>query len=90
MHKNEGFAAPLQTAVGLDVGLAGAGSARPFLGGSWRHLATLALLLVTLPVFLLAAAASLPVMLFLAGASGCRSAWRHWQARGQAPSSAWR
>lgn len=88
MYKDAGFAAPLQTAVGFDDGGAHAGSPARNVGGlNWRHAATVALLLVTLPAFLLAAALSLPVMVLAAGASACRSAWRHWQAREHMPAA---
>jgi hypothetical protein len=81
MFKNASFAAPLQTAVGFDGGTARvASSARPPVGLSWRHVATVGLLLVTLPVLAAAAVVSLPVMLLVAGAAGARKAWQHWQA----------
>ena len=90
MYKNTGFSAPLQAAVGFDGADRAGSPAGPVGGLNWRHAATVALLLVTLPAFLLAAALSLPVMAMVAAASGARSAWQHGQMREQEPTSAWR
>ena len=86
MYKTASFAAPLQTAVGFDGGVLDTVSpARPPAGLSWRHVVTVGLLLVTLPVFAVAAALSLPVMLLVAGAAGIRRAWGHWQSGARGP-----
>ncbi len=44
-------------------------------GLSWRHLATLVLLALTLPVFATAAVAALPVLLVVGTAEGLRRVW---------------
>jgi len=44
-------------------------------GMSWRHAATLMLLMVTLPVFALAATAAMPVLLVVASAEAMRRLW---------------
>ena len=45
------------------------------LGLTWRHVATGVLLLLTLPVFALAAVACLPVVLVVAGGQGLSQVW---------------
>jgi len=47
----------------------------PQRGLSWRHAATLMLLMVTLPVFALAATAAMPVLLVVASAEAMRQLW---------------
>lgn len=44
-------------------------------GLSWRHLATLLLLALTLPVFATAAVAALPVLAIVGTAEGLRRLW---------------
>lgn len=44
-------------------------------GVSWRHLATVLLLIVTLPLFAAAAVATLPVLLAVGGAELLRRLW---------------
>lgn len=49
------------------------GGPRP--GLSWRHLATILLLVLTVPVFLAGAVAALPVLLFVGAVEGLRRVW---------------
>lgn len=51
-------------------------------GLSWRHLATLVLLALTLPVFATAAVVVLPVLLIVGAAEGLRRLW--WLQRSRA------
>lgn len=44
-------------------------------GVSWRHLATVVLLALTLPIFATAAVAALPVLLVVGAAEGLRRLW---------------
>lgn len=72
MYQDASFAALPPTDAGLAVHGASAPTQRPA-GLTWRHLATVGLLLVALPVFAVAALVCLPVLLVAATA---QSLWR--------------
>ncbi len=88
MYKNASYAAPLSKAAGFDGReLRLASGVHTPTGLTWRHLATVALLLVTLPVFALAAAVSLPVLLLAGAGQGLRAALAQSPGRRRGPDS---
>ena len=88
MYKNASYAGSFSTAAGFDGReLPAAPGSRLPTGPTWRHLATVALLLVTLPVFALAAVVSLPVLLLAGAGQGLRAALVQWQGRDREPGS---
>lgn len=76
MYQDASFAALPPTAdTGLAMHDASAPAQGPAAGLTWRHVATGGLLLVALPVFALAAAVCLPVLMVAAGAQSLRQVW---------------
>jgi hypothetical protein len=75
MYPDASYAAPLLNEAEFNayVGQEAASAPTPRSAAlGWRHLATVVVLLLTLPVFVVAALASLPVLLVMGSSEGLR------------------